>query len=203
VATGVIAVAVVAVLLLFLDGGERPTVVADQYDAPVVTVGSAGGRAWAGMTPVAGVQREGWPTPMVARDTEFCFGFGRVDFTPTRPGLARCVEARGIPDVPANGIVRVMMIRAGLDNWHVLITGSEAESFEVATASDGPLPQDRVHIDDDVVVLRLPSRLPVAEVSWVNGRSRYVCRSDLDAATSGRFCGSIDDPASDPAVDSS
>lgn len=194
------AVAVVAGLLLFLDGGERPRVDADQYDAPVVTVGPAGGRAWAEMTPVAGAQSEDGPTPMVARDIEFCFGFGQVDVTPARPGLARCVDAREIPDVPANGMVRVMMIRAGLDNWHVLITGSEAESFEVATATDGALPQDRVHITDEVVVLRLPSKLPVAEVSWVNGRSRYVCRSNLDAATSGRFCDSAAAPANDTAA---
>lgn len=174
IAAGLAAAALVAALVV-LDEGERPEELVERFDGPPVTVGSAVARPWRALDSEIGTVREGWPTPMLARGTELCFGFGRVDRSPPRPSLARCVDVDELPELPANGLITVMTIKAGLDVWSVLAAGSEVESVAVGLRDREALGPDRVHLDGDVVVLRLPASAPVEALSWISGRTRYVC----------------------------
>jgi hypothetical protein len=178
--------AVVALLIAGGDGG-RPEQFAEQFDAPPVTIGSGSSHAWSSLDEREGI-RSNWPVPMLARGVELCFGFGRVDFVPTRPSLARCVDRAALPELPANGVVPVMSVQAGLDVWYVLTTGSAVDSLDLRSSSDAVGPE-RVHVDEDVIVLRLPAGARIEELSWVSGRTRFVCRPPAGVVSADRFCG--------------
>jgi len=175
-------------IVLMRGDGDRPERLAEQFDAPPVTIGSAGAYSWSPLEPAALEIRGNWPVPMLARGVELCFGFGRVDFIPPRPSLARCVDRAAMPELPANGVVPVMAIRAGLDVWYVLATGSEVDSIDLRSADDGAIGPERVHVDGDVIVLRLPAAAMIEELSWISGRTRFVCRRAAGVVSTDRFC---------------
>lgn len=180
---------VVAVVVLASGSGERPEKAGEQLASPASRVRGPGTRDWIPLTADDGVERAGWPLPMIARDVELtCFGFGRVDFAEPRPTLARCVETFDVPDVPANGIVPLVIVQAGLDTWHLLQVGGDVGEVDLETGDGQPVGGGRVHTFDDLIALRLPASAELSELSWIIGRNRVVCEPAADAATTAEFC---------------
>lgn len=187
----VAAVAAVAIAgVVFVAGGDsRPEERGEQLGSPTARVQGPGTKFWIELIPADGVPRDGWPPPMIARDFEVCFGFGRVDFgPPTRPTLARCVQVGEIPELPANGLSSLVVIEAGNDTWHLLATGGAVDSVRAVDAFGSDVELGRIHVDDDLIALRLPSSLGLSELSWIVGRARIRCAPPPDATTTGRFC---------------
>ncbi|MGI9645848.1 MAG: hypothetical protein ACR2O6_11120, partial [Ilumatobacteraceae bacterium] len=186
----VVAVAVVAAVVVFTVGGDdRPEESGEQLAGPTARIAGAGNRPWVEVIPQSGEPREGWPPPMIARGTEVCFGFGRVDFgPPTRPTLARCVEAAEIPEPPANGLVSLVVIDAGNDAWHLLLAGGDVDSAGLTAADGTEIDPERVHVDGDLLALRLSRTVDLADLSWIVGRARIRCAPPAGAAVSGQFC---------------
>ena len=189
VVVGAVAV-LVAVAFFSVGSDNRPEGRGEQLAGPTARIAGAGNRPWVEVVPESGAPREDWPPPMIARGTEVCFGFGRVDFgPPTRPTLARCVEAAAIPELPSNGLVSLIVIDAGNDTWHVLATGGEVGSAGLTDADGNPIDPERVHIEGDLLVLRLSRTVELSDLSWIVGRTRLRCAPPAGAAVSSRFCG--------------
>lgn len=188
----VLAAVIVGALLLLRDS-DRPEVAGEQAPSPPSRVRGPGTRIFFELETADGSVREGWPPPMIARDDELvCFGFGRTDFRPPiRPTLARCVETDDIPELSAHGLVTLMSVQAGTDTWHVVLTGAPPDSVELREG-DTVVEQGRVHIDDDIVALRLRRGTDLSELSWITGRTRVTCSPPPGAAESGRFCPTTD-----------
>lgn len=186
----VAAVAVaVAIAVFAVGGGSRPEEPGQQLAGPTARIAGAGNRAWIELIPESGAPREGWPPPMIARGTEVCLGFGRVDFgPPTRPTLARCVEETAIPELPANGLASLVVVDAGADAWHLLATGGEVDSASVTDFRGNDIELERIHLDGDLVALRLARGVELSDLSWIIGRTRIRCAPPAGAAVSGRFC---------------
>ncbi len=186
---GVVALVAIAGFVMLSGGASRPESDASQVDAPPTSLKGPGTRTWVELTPADGSARDGWPPPMLARGSEVCFGFGRLDFEPpTRPTIARCIDAFAVPDLGPSDMASLIVVIAGSDVWHVVQTGSEVESMRLVDAAGRELSAGRVHLAGDVVALRVPIDAELSELSWVSGRTRYVCTPAADAATSGAFC---------------
>lgn len=179
----------IAVIALFaLGGSSRPERDGVQFRSLDAAIGADGNRAWVVLTPVDRSVREGFPVPMIARGAQICFGFGRVDFDQPRPSLSRCVDADDIPELPAEGLVSLVVVRAGVDTWHLLATAGELSSVVLGADGGEPVDEGRVHIDGELVALRLDTGNTLTGMDWIIGRTRFVCSPAADAAQSGDFC---------------
>lgn len=189
-ATIVLLVAIVLAAIVFASGsGDRPQVQGEQSPGLTSRVRGPGTRTWIALTADDGVERAGWPLPMIAREVELtCFGFGRTDFEEPRPTLARCVETFDIPDLPTNGIVSLVVVQAGFDTWHLLHVGGDATDVDLVDADGIRLDGGRVHTEGDLVALRLPTSTDLSELSWIIGRERIVCSPAPGAAQSAELC---------------
>jgi len=181
-------VAAVGLSVLAFSGDARPEMVGVQYPSLTAQVGDPGRRDWVQLTPVDRSFREGFPIPMIARGDQVCFGFGRLDFEPIRPSLARCVEADDIPELTAEGLIELVSVRAGADTWHVLGTAGELTAVRVAASDGSVIDDERIHLDGDLIVLRLDTESGVSGLEWIIGRTRFVCTPPADAVDTGLFC---------------
>ncbi len=179
---------VVVVAVFALGGDARPEMAGAQFPSLAARVQQPGTREWVELVPSDRSFREGFPVPMIARGDQVCFGFGRLDFDPIRPSLARCVEADDIPELPAEGLISLVTVRAGVDTWHLLATAGELSAVRVADGDGSTIDPGRIHLDGEFVALRLDTSADVTGIDWIIGRTRFVCTPDGDAAVSGRFC---------------
>lgn len=176
----------VVVVVLAIGGGREPQA-GTQEISPAVTIASGASQPWVALHTVDGSTRDGWPRPMIARGPDICFGFENFGVAPARPSLARCADLAGAsPD--HDQLVSLMTIRSGLDVWHVLMMGAPVDSVELRTAAGGVIDGARIHIDDDIVALRLPTADAVMTMSWRSGGVVTMCDAPADAVATGRFC---------------
>lgn len=182
------ALIVAGVALLALGGSPRPELDGVQRPSLDATVGDPGDREWVWLTPVDRSVREGFPVPMIARGEQVCFAFGRVDFDPPRPSLSRCVQADEIPELQAEGLISLVVVRAGTDMWHLLSTGGELSSVRLAVGGGETIDEGRVHIDGELIALRLDTAETLTGMDWIIGRTRFVCTPAADAVETGDFC---------------
>jgi hypothetical protein len=182
-------IAIVVIGAIVLGGGSRPEEQGQQFPSLVSRVRGPGTRVWVELTPSNGQVREGWPPPMISRGELVCFGFGRLDFErPTRPTLARCVDAANIPDLPANGLVSLIMVEAGTDTWYLLAAGADVDSVTLTDRNGAAVDAERIHVDDELIALRLGRAVELSELSWIVGRTRMLCAPSPDAARTAEFC---------------
>ena len=127
---------------------------------------------------------------MISRSELVCFGFGRIDFEARRPTVARCVDLADTIGIPVDGLVSLTLVQAGTDTWFVLAAGGDVDSVSVTGAGGVPVDDGRIHVDGEVIALRLSNTAPPAELSWIVGRTRYTCTPARDVAQTGTFCSS-------------
>jgi hypothetical protein len=186
--TIVVALVVTASGMIFFAVSSGPRrVIGRQVEAPVVAIADPASRSWVPLVAVSGEVREGFPVPVLSDSDELCFGFGREDFSdPTRPTLARCADRSGLAPLDRTDMRPSITVKAGLDDWWVIEFGVPIDDIEVKFVGGESLSADRVHLDGDVAVVRLPTEFPVAEVSWRSGALRVGC--EPDEPEPGRFC---------------
>ena len=184
VTIGLIAGALLLVILILSDSTAAQP--GTQPASPVVRIKAADTQQWSVLTPEDGTTRDGWPRPMLATGDEVCFGFENGALRPSRPSLARCVviETPLAPDE----IISLVLVEAGLDVWHIVMTGTSVSSIELTTTSGTAVADGRIHIADDVVVLRLARDSPLREIAWTSGRTTVACEPLGDSIETGRFC---------------
>ena len=186
----VIAVVAVALLGAYLVSADTDAPVIDghQLNTPYVRNTTATGRPWTAMPPLSGLTRDGRPGPMVADDGEVCLGFERLDHPPPRlPSIARCVAPIDRDAIPADGLVNLVRVEAGPDFWHLLEMSGAVEQVSVL-GSNGPLTEDRIHVLDELVLLRIGRSEALTELRWRSGRAEVRCVPEPEAARTGQFC---------------
>ncbi len=182
------AVVVIVLAVLALGGADRPETTGEQLASPSTQVRGPGTRRWVELRPVDGSARSDFPVPMVAHGDQLCLGFGRIEFSPPRPTVARCVEADDVPELPDDGIVTLATIVAGDDVWHLLQAGGPVTSVGLVAADGTAIDGSRLHLDGDLIALRLDTSIPISRIEWVIGRTNHVCTPAPDAAVSSQFC---------------
>ena len=180
---------IVAAVIVFVTSDPPPRQGTQSEPAGPVVLRLADDEGWDRLMPIAGIRREGFPEPMVARTDRICVGFGRIDFGPNdlRPSLARC-ERDPSPSMDPNEIRSIVTITSGFDTWHFLEAAGPIEQVRLRLAAGDIVSSDRIHLADSTMALRLENDRDDSSLEWSTNRGSFRCTTDAVAWRTSTFC---------------